>query len=127
MLDMETPSATPWMQWVISVIEPDDPATAARRAGFDKSAMTRWKGGTAPDPERAVSLARAYDVHPVEALVAMGLLTEEEGAQAPESAQDVIRRADPEALANELVARIRRASADPPRTERRKRGSAHGS
>ena len=97
---------SPWMDWVRQLISPDDPATAARRAGFDKSTMTRWGQGGSPDPERAVRLARAYGAHPVEALVVMGLITAEEGRFAPINAREVIRSARPEVLAGELVTRI---------------------
>ena len=75
---------TRWMTWVNTLIDPDDLTTAARRAGFDKSTMTRWRQGGSPDPERAVKLARAYGAHPVEALVVMGLISPEEGELAPD-------------------------------------------
>ena len=97
---------TQWIAWVNALVEPDDLTTAARRAGFDKSTMTRWKQGGSPDPERAVKLARAYGAHPVEALVVMGLITTTEGELAPTSSRDVIRAATAEVLAAELVARI---------------------
>ena len=104
---------TRWMTWVNTLIDPDDLTTAARRAGFDKSTMTRWRQGGSPDPERAVKLARAYGAHFVEALVVMGLISPEEGELAPMNSRDIIRMAPADVLAAELVSRIE--SSRPPR------------
>jgi len=50
----------------------------ADRAGFDKSAITRWKQGMNADPTFVVKFARAYGRPVVEALTAAGLITAEE-------------------------------------------------
>lgn len=61
-----------------SLIGDDTFSTAATRAGFDKSAFTRWKRGAAADPAFAVKLARAYGANVLEALVQAELITSEE-------------------------------------------------
>ena len=50
----------------------------AERAGFDQSAMTRWKNGMNIDPKFAVQFARAFHRNVLEALAEAGLITDEE-------------------------------------------------
>lgn len=89
------------MDWVRDLIAPDDLTTAARRAGFDKSTMTRWKQGRKPEPTYAIQLARAYGASPVEALVVLGLIRRDECDFVPVGMRDAIRSAAPEMLADE--------------------------
>lgn len=106
-----------WMDWVDGLIYPDDYTTAARKAGFDKSTMTRWKQGGRPDPDRALMLAREYGANPVEALVATGLLSEAEAQLRTRSAHEALREVTDDALLNEVEQRIKAS----------KRGSGNGS
>lgn len=70
--------ATEWWNYVQSLIGDNSFKEAADRAGFDKSAFTRWKKGAKADPAFAVALARGYHTNVVEALVAAGLITDGE-------------------------------------------------
>lgn len=71
-----------WWSYVTRVIAPDVPATAARKAGVTPATLTRWKQGTAPDARHVVAVAKAYGVSPLEALVAAGVLTSDDLADA---------------------------------------------
>ncbi len=71
---------TRWWKYVERVIGHDPFSTAASKAGFDKSAFTRWKRGAAADPAFAVKLARAYGSSVLEALVEAELITAEEAS-----------------------------------------------
>lgn len=70
--------ATKWWGYVLDVIGSDSFTDAANKAGFDKSAFTRWKKGANADPAFAVALARGYGKNVIEALVASGLITDAE-------------------------------------------------
>jgi len=50
----------------------------AARAGFDESAMTRWKKGMNADPKFVVQFARAFHQNVLLALVEAELIEEEE-------------------------------------------------
>ncbi|MFI8664277.1 helix-turn-helix domain-containing protein [Rhodococcus qingshengii] len=71
---------TRWWTYVQKLIGNDTAQDAAKRAGFSKSAFTRWKQGANADPEFVVQLARAYGVNVVEALAESGLITDGEAA-----------------------------------------------
>lgn len=51
---------------------------AAKKAGFNQSAFTRWKSGAKADPEFVVKFARAFNLNVLEALVEAEFITEEE-------------------------------------------------
>lgn len=51
---------------------------AAKKAGFNQSAFTRWKGGAKADPEFVVKFARAFNLDVLEALVEAEFITEDE-------------------------------------------------
>lgn len=53
---------------------------SAERVGINLSNYTRWAAGTLPKPEVAVRFARAYGENVLNALVALGLITEEEAS-----------------------------------------------
>lgn len=74
-------SESQWWEYVEWLIRPDAASTAAQKAGFDKSAFSRWKNGAPPDPSLVVMLARAYEANPLEALVQAGLITDREAGQ----------------------------------------------
>jgi transcriptional regulator with XRE-family HTH domain len=50
----------------------------ADRAGFDQSAMTRWKNGANADPRFVVQFARAFDQNVLLALAEAELITDAE-------------------------------------------------
>lgn len=99
---------TRWWTYVLRTIGADTAQDAAEKAGFDKSAFTRWKKGAMPDAAFAVKLARAYGGNVLEALASAGIITDEE-ANVHEVAvgQREAVLAAPPALLAEAVARLR--------------------
>lgn len=69
---------TRWYEYVTRVTEGMTAKEAADRAGFDKSAMSRWKKGLPADAKFAVQFARAFNGNVLEALTAVGLITDGE-------------------------------------------------
>lgn len=51
---------------------------AAKQAGFNQSAFTRWKNGAKADPDFVVKFARAFHLNVLEALVEAEFITEAE-------------------------------------------------
>ena len=97
---------TTWWQYVQDLIGSDNFSTAANKAGFDKSAFTRWSRGANADPAFAVKLARAYNANPIHALVVSGLLSSEE---AKLRMVDIGKSVDARILSDdELIAEIKR-------------------
>ncbi|QNQ90753.1 hypothetical protein GP475_08945 [Corynebacterium poyangense] len=74
---------TRWWNYVTEVIGGSTYREAADRAGFDKSAFTRWKKGARADPDFVVKLARAYNTNVIEALVEAEFITKEEAKNTP--------------------------------------------
>ncbi|HCG01840.1 MAG TPA: hypothetical protein DEV93_15020 [Chloroflexi bacterium] len=71
---------TRWYEYVTRVTEGMTAKEAADRAGFDKSAMSRWKNGLNADAKFAVQFARAFHRNVLEALAEAGLITDEEAS-----------------------------------------------
>ena len=69
---------TRWYDYVQRVTEGMTAKEAATRAGFDQSAMTRWKNGANVDPKFAVQFARAFHQNVLLALAEADLITTEE-------------------------------------------------
>lgn len=69
---------TRWYEYVLRVTEGMTAREAADKAGFDQSAMTRWKNGHNADPKFVVQFARAFNQNVLLALVESGLITGEE-------------------------------------------------
>ena len=94
---------TPWWSYIEKLIGTDTAQEAARRAGFDKSAFTRWKKGARADPDFVVKLARAYHGNVLEALVAAGFITEDEASlrEVNPSRRDMLRELTDVELADE--------------------------
>lgn len=104
-------SATKWWAYVERLLGDDTPKDAADKAGFSRSNFTRWRDGANAEPLAAVKLARAYHANVVEALVAAGLITDDE-AQLKEvrvGLREALETAEAQQLADELVARAERA------------------
>lgn len=70
--------STRWWDYITEIIGDSTYSQAATKAGFDKSAFTRWKKGARADPDFVVKIARAYDANVLEALVAAEFITEAE-------------------------------------------------
>lgn len=51
---------------------------AAKQAGFNQSAFTRWKNGAKADPDFVVKFARAFHLNVLEALVEAEFITDKE-------------------------------------------------
>lgn len=98
-----------WWQYVQNLIGSDNFVEAAGRAGFDKSAFSRWKNGAKADPAFAVKLARAYHANPVQALVIAGLLTTEEAQlkEVSKVGKDALRSMSDDELVEEVRRRLR--------------------
>ncbi|MFC6424694.1 hypothetical protein ACFP71_07650 [Oerskovia paurometabola] len=103
---------TRWWKYVQELIAGDTAQDAAAKAGFDKSAFSRWKKGANADAAFALKLARAYHANVLEALVAAGLITEEEaGLKHVEVGKaDVLRSISDLELAEEILRRVQAAS-----------------
>ncbi|WP_151530566.1 MULTISPECIES: hypothetical protein [Corynebacterium] len=99
---------TRWWNYVTALIGDSTFSQAAVKAGFDKSAFTRWKKGTPADPAFVVKLARAYEANVLEALVEAEFITEEE-AQLREIAPTLdLEDVSADALIDELQRRVDR-------------------
>lgn len=96
---------TRWWKYVEKLIEGDTAQDAARRAGFDKSAFTRWKKGANADPEFVVKLARAYRANVLEALVEAEFITDSEASLrfVPVGKAEILRAAPIVELAEEII------------------------
>ncbi|PLV98781.1 hypothetical protein BRL53_09130 [Corynebacterium ulcerans] len=103
--------STRWWDYITEIIGDSTYSQAATKAGFDKSAFTRWKKGARADPDFVVKIARAYNANVLEALVAAEFITEAEAklreikvggialsdASNQQLLDEIIRRSDPEA------------------------------
>lgn len=69
---------TRWYEYVRRVTEGLSAKEVAERAGFDQSAMTRWKNGMNADPKFVVQFARAFHQNVLLALAEADLITDEE-------------------------------------------------
>ena len=71
-------TTTRWWQYIEPVISGMTMRDAAKKAGFNQSAFTRWKNGAKADPDFVVKFARAFHLNVLEALVEAEFLTEDE-------------------------------------------------
>ncbi|AYR01555.1 transcriptional regulator [Arthrobacter phage Seahorse] len=69
---------TRWYEYVLRTTEGMTAKEVADRAGFDQSAMTRWKNGANADPKFVVQFARAFNQNVLMALAQADLITDEE-------------------------------------------------
>lgn len=69
---------TRWYEYVLRTTEGMTAKEVADRAGFDQSAMTRWKNGANADPKFVVQFARAFNQNVLMALAQADLITPEE-------------------------------------------------
>lgn len=75
---MKSMRNTRWYEYVRRVTEGYTAKEVADKAGFDQSAMTRWKNGMNADPKFVVQFARAFHQNVLLALTEAGLITDEE-------------------------------------------------
>ena len=103
---------TTWWKYAQELIGEDSRIAAARKAGFDKSAFTRWEGGANADPAFVVKLARAYEGNVLHALVASGLITEEEAQTKTVTVgkMEALQEATDGELVGEVLRRLEAAS-----------------
>lgn len=71
-------TTTRWWQYIEPVISGMTMRDAAKKAGFNQSAFTRWKNGAKADPEFVVKFARAFHLNVLEALVEAEFITDKE-------------------------------------------------
>ncbi len=97
-----------WWDYVQTVAGGAEQREIADRAGFDKSALTRWKNGANADPLFVVKFARAFGRPVTEALAASGLITTEESGVTVVTAgvAEALRDATNEQLLGELASRL---------------------
>lgn len=69
---------TRWYDYILRVTEGLTAKEVADRAGFDQSAMTRWKQGANADPKFVVQFARAFRQNVLLALTESELITDDE-------------------------------------------------
>ncbi|MDY0891836.1 helix-turn-helix transcriptional regulator [Frigoribacterium sp. CFBP9030] len=67
-----------WIDYLRAMAGDDSYADISRRGGVSPATVTRWFQGKSPDAEQVISLARAYEHPPTDALVAAGYLTPSE-------------------------------------------------
>ena len=75
---MQITEPTRWYEYITRVTEGMTAKDAATRAGFDQSAMTRWKNGANADPKFVVQFTRAFNQNVLKALVESELITDDE-------------------------------------------------
>lgn len=99
--------STRWWKYITGIIGDSTYSEAATKAGFDKSAFTRWKKGARADPDFVVKVARAYNANVLEALVAAEFITEEEAKLVEVAPRLSLRLATDEQLTDELLRRLK--------------------
>ena len=75
---MQSTQHTRWYQYVTRVTEGMTAREVSDHAGFDQSAMTRWKNGANADPKFVVQFARAFHENVLSALAEAELITDAE-------------------------------------------------
>lgn len=104
-------TSTRWWQYIEPVISGMTMRDAAKKAGFNQSAFTRWKKGAKADPDFVVKFARAFSLNVLEALAEAELITEDE-ANLREVTVDgpALSDATNEQLTDEVLRRLREGS-----------------
>lgn len=69
---------TRWYDYITRVTDGMTAKDVALAAGFDQSAMTRWKNGMNADPKFVVQFARAFNQNVLLALAEAELITDVE-------------------------------------------------
>lgn len=99
---------TRWWKYVIKTINGRTFKEAAQIAGFDQSALTRWKNGARADPDFVVKFARNFDRNVLEALVEAEFITEQEANLQKVNIEGVaLEEASDEMLSSEFLRRLK--------------------
>lgn len=101
---------TRWWLYVETLLGDDTMKEAAKKAGFNQSAFTRWKNGARADPDFVVKLARAYGANVLSALVAADFINEEEAGVTGVDVPTNSSRIPHSTIASEVEKRLRRLS-----------------
>ncbi|MEV4689417.1 helix-turn-helix domain-containing protein [Microbacterium sp. LWH3-1.2] len=73
------PDKTSWSHYIDATSAGAYNAVIAERIGVDPATVGRWRAGAVdPKPRQVVAYARAFELSPVQALVAAGYLDEDE-------------------------------------------------
>ncbi|WP_141575962.1 helix-turn-helix transcriptional regulator [Actinomadura sp. WMMA1423] len=70
-----------WWQYVVRHAGTENQSEIARRIGRDQSSLNKWPQGAKPRVESVRAFAEAYRRPILEAMVAAGILSEEEARQ----------------------------------------------
>lgn len=99
---------TRWWKYVTNLIGDSSYSAAANKAGFDKSAFTRWKKGAKADPEFVIKLARAYNTNVLQALVEAEFITAKEAKlNLVDTGGTKLAEATDDELADEVLRRMK--------------------
>lgn len=66
------------MKWFRTVTQGDSVNAAAKAAGLNQPTLSRQVNAGTLSPESVVAIARAYDADPLEGLIILGLITEDD-------------------------------------------------
>lgn len=94
-------------EWLESISDGATKGALAAAAGVERTTFNRqYDAGRIP-PQTIVAIARAYKADPLQGLVALGMLTEDEIAHLqPESAATFLAKLPDRALLRELLRRV---------------------
>ncbi|MBO2461124.1 helix-turn-helix transcriptional regulator [Spirillospora sp. NPDC000708] len=70
-----------WWEYVVRTAGTDNQSEIARKIGRDQSSLNKWPQGAKPRVESVRAFADGYGRPILEAMVAAGILTEEEARQ----------------------------------------------
>lgn len=66
------------MKWFRTVTQGDSVNAAAKASGLNQPTLSRQVNASTLSPDSVVAIARAYDADPIEGLIILGLITEED-------------------------------------------------
>lgn len=98
-----------WPEYLSAITDGAPGARIAEKTGIPESTISRWFSGKAePRPKQVLVVARAYNQHPVQALIAAGYLDEDDvDIQTTEPRRLQIRNFTDLEMAEETLRRIR--------------------
>lgn len=104
-----------WAEYLRAITAGATGRQIAQATGIGEATISRWlKGTTDPAPRQVVTVARAYDIPPLDALIATGYLSEEEANRqggTPRTLQ--LREFTDHELALEMLRRVDDGKAHP--------------
>lgn len=96
---------TPWAAFVAGALGDQRQSEAAIFTGIDQPTISRWLDGRLPSATGAIRFARAYGINPVQALVAAGLLDDDDTTLPTVDVLDALDRVPTGRLIAELARR----------------------